>query len=177
MTIQLLQSNFEVHVQTIKILTRSSKNGLAGLAHKQLTQVSNKKKDAFQFEIWWCQVCVAQKRLCWSSLKCTSQSSSHLLIHNSKIQLVVYYQCCVLIGWPSASWAIDIEPIRAQGIIVYYTLCQASGKPDFLWLPCVLFLLKLIGVFLIIVITEEKEKSKEHWVRFLSHNLVQVVKQ
>ena len=39
MTIQLLQSNFEVHVQTIKILTRISKNGLAGLAHKQLTQV------------------------------------------------------------------------------------------------------------------------------------------
>ena len=39
MTIQLLQSNFEVHVQTIKILTGSSKNGLAGLARKQLTQV------------------------------------------------------------------------------------------------------------------------------------------
>ena len=51
MTIQLLQSNFEVHVQTIKILkTRSSKNGLARLAHKQLTQVANKKKDAFQLK-------------------------------------------------------------------------------------------------------------------------------
>ena len=50
MTIQLLQSNFEVHVQTMKILTRSSKNGLAGLAHKQLTQVANKKKDAFQLK-------------------------------------------------------------------------------------------------------------------------------
>jgi len=37
-------------VQTIKILTKSSKNGLAGLAHKQLTQVANKKKDAFQLK-------------------------------------------------------------------------------------------------------------------------------
>ena len=55
------------------------------------------------------------------------------------------------------------------------TLCQASGKPDFLLLICVLFLLTLIGVFWI-VITEEKEKSKEHWVRFLIHNLFQVVK-
>ena len=49
----------------------------------------------------------------------------------------------------------------------------SSGKPDFLLLLCVLFLPKLIGVFLI-VITEEKEKSQEHWVRFLRHNLVQV---
>ena len=35
----------------------------------------------------------------------------------SKIQLVIYYQCCVLIG--SASWAVDSEPIRARRIIVY----------------------------------------------------------
>ena len=34
----------------------------------------------------------------------------------SKIQLVIYYQCCVLIG--SASWAVDSEPIRARRIIV-----------------------------------------------------------
>ena len=49
----------------------------------------------------------------------------------------------------------------------------SSGKPDFLLLLCVLFLPKLIGVFLIVII-EEKEKSQEHWVRFLRHNLVQV---
>ena len=45
----------------------------------------------------------------------------HVVLHISKIQLVVYNQCCILIGW-----AIDSEPIRARGIILLNTYSMYS---------------------------------------------------
>ena len=45
----------------------------------------------------------------------------HVVLHISKIQLVVHNQCCILIGW-----AIDSEPIRARGIILLNTYSMYS---------------------------------------------------
>ena len=45
----------------------------------------------------------------------------HVVLHISKIQLVVYNQCRILIGW-----AIDSEPIQARGIILLNTYSMYS---------------------------------------------------